>query len=133
MFSYKSKIMMKINIFNFTYALATVSALMSSPVAVSAILSISDTYFDRGFSQGKQKAQNIWSKGGSNCTYISDFECQVNDYIQSHYWDHSNDHFSKIWSDKGAQAGMNQVLQKYIRQCRNEHIMVHVNSTVHLI
>ena len=127
--------MIKSNNFNFTFALAAASALTSSPVAVSAILSISDTYFDRGFSQGKQKAQNIWIHltGGSTCTCISDFECQVNDYIQTHYWYHSNDHFSKIWFDKGAQAGMNQVLQKYIRQCQDEHNMVHVNSTVDLI
>jgi hypothetical protein len=126
--------MINSNIFNFTFALAAASALMSSPVAVSAILSISDTYFDRGFTEGQQQAQNILShKGGSNCTCISDFECQVNDYIQTHYWYHSNDHFSKIWFAKGAQAGMNQVLQKYIRQCRNDQNMVHVNSTVDLI
>ena len=132
MFSYKPQ-MINSNIFNLTFALAVASALMSSPVAVSALLSISDTYFDRSFTQGQQQAQNIWSKGGSNCTYISDFECKVNDYIQTHYWYHSNDHFSKVWFNKGAQAGMNQVLQKYIRQCQDEHNMVHVNSTVHLI
>ena len=129
--------MIKSKILHFTFAFAIASALMmmTSPVAVSAILSISDTYFDRGFSQGQQQAQNFWShlKEGSNCTYISDFECQVNDYIQTHYWYHSNDNFSKIWFDKGAQAGMNQVLQKYIRQCQDEHNMVHENSTVDLI
>lgn len=124
--------MINSNIFNFTYALAAASALMSSPVAASAILSISDTYFDRGFTQGQQQAQNIWSKGGSNCTFISDCECQINDYIQTHYWYHSNDHVSKVWFDKGAQAGMNQVLQKYIRQCENDHNVVHINSTVDL-
>ena len=104
-------------IFNLTFALA--SALMSSPVAVSAYTS--DDY-DRGFAQGQQAAQNIWNhKDGGNCAHISDLEYQVKDYIQTHYWWHSSDSPYTKSFDKGGQAGMKKVLQQYQTQCHNDH------------
>jgi hypothetical protein len=67
------------NIFHLTFALAA-AALTSSPVAVSAHSSSDD--FDRGYSQGQQKAQNIWNnKEKSNFRNINDFEDKVDDYI----------------------------------------------------
>jgi len=88
--------------------------------------------FDRGYSQGQQKAQNIWKyKGGSNCKNIADFEDRVDDYIKTHYWWYSSDSGSKISFDKGAQAGMKQVLKQYETQCdHDDHVDVEMCSNL---
>lgn len=108
--------MIKNNIFHFTFALA--AALMSGPGAVSAYTSD----YDRGYTEGQHKAQNIWNnKDGSNCAYISKFENQVDDFIRTHYWYRSSDYYATQSFDKGAQAGMKRVLQQYQAQCHDDN------------
>mmetsp|Transcript_20636 Transcript_20636/g.31855 ORF Transcript_20636/g.31855 Transcript_20636/m.31855 type:complete len:211 (-) Transcript_20636:104-736(-) len=112
------------NIFHFTFALA--AALMSGPGAVSAYTSD----YDRGYSEGQQKAKNIWkNKDGGNCAYISKFEDQVDDFIRTHYWYRSSDYYATQSFDKGAQSGMKRVLQQYQTQCHNDH---HDNDNVNV-
>ena len=104
------------NIFHFTFALA--AALMSGPGAVSAYTSD----YDRGYSEGQQKAKNIWkNKDGGNCAYISKFEDQVDDFIRTHYWYRSSDYYATQSFDKGAQSGMKRVLQQYQTQCQDDN------------
>ena len=68
---------------------------------------------------GAVVAEYLWKQQGSSCSNIWGFEDTVDDYLDKHYpTDTSN--WKTNACNEGVEAGAEQVVDKYEKQCLNE-------------
>ena len=86
-------------------------------VKLTEELSCSD--FNTGVYHGADVAEHIWEQNGSSCSYVWNFEDDVDDYLDEHYPTDTSDWRTNSCNE-GVEEGAQQVVDKYEKQCLDD-------------
>lgn len=95
----------------------SIAVLLLAPTASGSFLqgTTEGNTFSDGVSAGKEEAERIWKKSGSDCSNIWTFQNDVESMTSWQFPDRGN------WRTKsynrGARSGADQVVQKYEKNC----------------
>jgi len=71
--------------------------------------------YSDGVTKGKQEAEKIWRNNGSTCSYVWNFEDDVDQMLDRKYWADTS------YND-GVKDGAEMIVNKYERQCLNNNV-----------
>lgn len=73
--------------------------------------------FDDGMKEGKRAANKLWKNMGDDCSNAFDFASEANKKSRKKGWNSNGRNWRERAHNKGARAGMEQVVKKKEKQC----------------